>query len=105
MKAISYCLTALCLGAFSMSAFADKVTIKGEPVVIEKRGDVYYVPDTYKSPGNYYYVTMDGAKRVCYLEKQPSLRLDAMSVNVMVGGEKRTWNCYTYDDTYFVVEP
>lgn len=105
MKIFIYSLSGLLLFICSMSVFAAKYTIMGEPVIIEKRGDLYYVPDTYKPTESYYYVTMDGSKRVCFLEKQPSIQLDVISTNVMVAGEQRTWNCYNYDPEYFVVQP
>lgn len=106
MKNIILKPLALCFMVFSASAFADKVVINGEPLVLEKRGEIYVVPDTYKVTKDYQYVVIDGTKRACYLDKRPDfVNLDVVSINVQVGGEKGTWNCYSLDPTYFVVQP
>lgn len=89
--------------AFSLPAFADKIVIKGEPVLLEKRGEIYYAPATLKTTNTYQYVTIGTEKRVCYLEKQPDLvSLNVLMLNVDVGGQQHTWNCYSYDPNFFV---
>ncbi len=95
MKAVFIKLSALILMMMSFSSFADKITITGAPVVLEQRGDVYYVPSTYTSTTAYNYVTIGGKNEVCYLEKQPTLAsVTATTVNVNVGGTTAVWNCY-----------
>lgn len=102
-------LKATCLGLLcaSSASFADKVFVTGEPIVLEKRGDVYYVPSTVtETTSTYHYVTVDGKNRVCYAEPQPTLAsLDVMAVQVNVGGSAVTWNCYEYNTQYFEVRP
>ncbi len=91
----------------SFSSFADKVIITGEPVVIERQGDIYVAPKTfnqYKSETDYLYVTIDNEKKVCYLGKYPGLNLDASDIIVDIDGKKYTWKCYTYDPKYFVIQ-
>jgi len=85
-----------------------KVTITGEPVVLQQEGDVYALPKGYTTTNSYYYVTVDGTKRVCYLEKQPTLTVldkDLTLIDVQVDGKKVKWNCYPFDETYFEVTP
>jgi hypothetical protein len=102
MKAVLIKISALCLMMLSFSTFADKISISGSPVVLEQRGEVYYVPSTYTSTTAYNYVTIGGKNRVCYLEKQPSLAsVDVMTVNVNVGGTTAVWNCYDTSTEYF----
>lgn len=104
-KLLIYTITT-CLMAFSFNAFAEKITITGEPVVIEKRGEIYYAPESYKPTANYRFVTVEGKKRVCYLEKQPGLvNLDVLFLNLDIGGEKQSWNCYDANPEYFIVGP
>jgi hypothetical protein len=105
MKAVLVKLSALVLMMLSFSSFAEKITISGSPVVLEQRGDVYYVPSTYSSTTAYNFVTIGGKNRVCYLEKQPNLAsVDLMTVNVNVGGTTAVWNCYDATNTeYFEI--
>jgi len=95
-----------CLMIFSVSAFAEKIVITGQPITLEKKkGDVYVTPQTYKLTPNYQYVIIDGKERACFLDKRPDLvNLDVVSINVLVGTEKATWNCYSPDPTYFVIQ-
>lgn len=105
MKRLTLGVVSASLLLCSFSAFADKVVIKGEPVVVEKRGDVYYVPEDYRATADYYYVTVDGARKVCYAERQPNISLEVTPLSVDIGGKRAVWNCYTYDETYFTVAP
>ncbi|KTC90513.1 hypothetical protein OQJ18_01315 [Fluoribacter dumoffii] len=87
---------------FSASSYADKIVITGQPVILEKQGDVYYVPNDYKTTASYYYVTVEGAQRVCYIEKQPQLTaLDTSTLEVNYNGSTLTWVCYPFDTNYF----
>jgi hypothetical protein len=83
-------------------AYAEKIIIRGHPIILEKQGDVYYVPGDYKSTTTYYYVTVNGAKQVCYLEKQPTLSaLNASTLEVNYNGSTLNWICYPLDVNYF----
>lgn len=91
------------LGVSSL-AFADKVIISGEPIVLEKSGDNYMLPTgtTLPAKAHYYFVTVDGVNKVCYASKQSNLAgAEESTVNVMVDGKVGAWNCYTYSDTMF----
>src|SRR5262245_4820883 len=105
MKKLMVSAVAIASVILSCGAFANKVVISGEPVVIEKRGDYYYVPDTYQPMADYYYVTVEGTNKVCYKSKQPNLTLSPTTLNVEVKGSRTMWNCYDYDTNYFVVQP
>ncbi|AHE65926.1 hypothetical protein [Legionella oakridgensis] len=100
LKAILILLTV------SFPAFADKIIITGQPIVLEDRDDVYYVPANYSATTAYNYVTINGVNRVCYLEQQPTLAgVDMITINVEVNGVKTPWNCYAYSTEYFEVTP
>lgn len=105
MNKIFKSIIAVSLIACSGYAFADKIIIKGEPITVEKRGEVYYMPDSYRPTGDYYYITTEGTKRVCYKEKQANINLEISPFDVEMGGKHYTWTCYNYDTTYFEVQP
>lgn len=100
-------MAALGLALFSVNAFAEKIIITGQPYMLQKQGDFYVVPDTaYKATLPYQYVTVEGKQRACFLDRRPDfVNLDVVSINVQVGGQPATWNCYATDPTYFVVQP
>lgn len=105
MKNIIFKTVTLCLAVFSASAFAEQIVITSQPVILEKQGDIYVVPESYKVSKDYQYVTIDGKERACFLDKRPDLaNLDVVSINVQVGTEKATWNCYIPDPAYFVIK-
>jgi hypothetical protein len=105
MKQLIIKSVCLSLAVFSSSVFAEKLVIKGEPIVLEQKDGTYIVPDTYKVQ-NFQYVIIDGKKRACFVDKQPDLvNLDVISINVLLGKEKATWNCYSPDPVFFVVQP
>src|SRR5690242_3044779 len=99
-KLILSTLATTCV-VLSCNAFADRIIISGEPIAIEKRGDVYYVPENYQPTTDYYYVTVEGTKKVCYKNPQPNLALKASPLNVEIAGTRATWDCYAYDTNYF----
>lgn len=83
-------------------AYAEKIVITGQPIVLQKQGDVYYVPSDYQSTTSYYYVTLNGARQVCYLDKQPTLSaLDNSTLIVNYNGSNLNWVCYPLDPNYF----
>lgn len=105
MKIITTAVS-LALMAASFQTFADKIVITGQPVILEQQGEVYVLPKDYTTTESYYYVSMNGTKSVCYLEKQPTLSsLNASMINVNVNGQQVQWNCYPVDETYFQVTP
>ena len=93
-----------CILACSASAFADKVTIIGKPVTLTKENCIYVVPHEHTFTTRYYYVTYDGTKRVCYLEKHPTLAADVSSIRVRVNGMTHDWYCYDADTRYFIIK-
>ena len=103
---MKHILFVLCLVVFSTSVFAEKIVIKGEPLILEKRGEIYIVPGTYKVQ-DYQYVIIDGQRRACFLDKRPDfVNIDVVSINVQVNStETATWNCYAVDPSYFVIQP
>ncbi|KTD16245.1 hypothetical protein [Legionella jordanis] len=108
MRTFFFGIVSLLLAVFSVSSFADKVVITGEPVVLEQKGDVYYLPEKYTTTTStsYHYVTVGGTNRVCYAEAQPSLAsLNTQVISVNMGGQTVQWTCYPYDETYFSVSP
>ncbi len=106
MKNMIIKTAAICLAVFSASTFAaEKITITGMPIALEKNGDIYVVPETYKVTPNYQYVLVDGKERACFLDKRPDfVNLDVVSINVKLGSEKATWNCYSPDPQFFVIQ-
>ncbi len=83
-------------------SYASKIVITGQPIILEKQGDVYYVPNDYKSTTTYYYVNLNGTRQVCYIDKQPELSaLNASTLEVNYNGSELTWVCYPLDLNYF----
>lgn len=107
MKPITIKAVALALAIFSSSAMADKITISGEPIVVQQQED-YYVPSTTTTTttsGDYYYYSFGDTKRVCYKEVQPGLaKIDAGIFKVKLGADTVSVHCYNYSPDYFVVQ-
>ncbi|KTD01836.1 hypothetical protein OQJ19_12685 [Fluoribacter gormanii] len=83
-------------------SYANKIVITGTPIILEKQGDVYFVPNDYKSTTSYYYVSLNGARQVCYIDKQPELSaLNTTTLEVNYNGSTLTWVCYPLDTNYF----
>lgn len=108
MKTIILSLASLIIAVFSSSLLAEMVTIKGEPVVVEKQGDVYTVPTTattVTSNDSYYYFTVDNTKRVCYKTVQPGLSsVDLGTLSVKIGQDTVSLHCYAFSPDYFTVQ-
>ncbi len=105
MKNVIVKAATLCVLAFSASAFAEKMTVTGEAIVLDKQGDVYVVPETFKVSPTFQYVVVDGTKRACFTEKQTNFGdLDVVTIDVKLGAEKASWNCYALDAAYFDVK-
>jgi hypothetical protein len=92
------------IALFSANAFAEKIIIKGNPIVLEKQGELYVVPETYKVQ-DYQYVEINGVKRACFSDARPDFaNLDVVTINIQMGANKSTWNCYAITDNYFVIQ-
>lgn len=109
MKKIFLSMAACSLALLSSYAFADKIIISGEPVVIEKSGDYYSFPTnsatTYSPRSDYYYVSVDGTQRVCYRETQPALAgVNLMDMSLKIGSDTVAVHCYTYSPEYFTTQ-
>lgn len=96
----------LALAVFSASTFAvEKITITGKPLLLEKKGELYVYPSGSTLGKDYQYVIIDGKERACFLDKRPDfVNLDVVTINVEVGAEKASWNCYSLDPSVFVIE-
>lgn len=100
MKKIIFIILSFAL--FSTVSYATRIIITGQPVVLEKQGDVYYVPHDYKTTTSYYYVSLNGTRQVCYLDKQPDLTsLNTSTLQVNYNGSTLSWVCYPLDPNYF----
>lgn len=103
MKTIFRCILIFTFTLCSFAAYADKITITGEPVVVTEHGSVY-VPATTLSPADSYFFSVDNAKRVCYKDVQPGLAsVDLGVISVQVGADNVSVHCYTYSPDYFVM--
>jgi hypothetical protein len=101
-------VTWMCLFFISLSAHAERIIVTGEPVVLQQRDQVYYVPTTYvQQPSvTYMYVTIDGVHRVCFLNANPALvNVEATQINIEAQGKRVLWSCYAYNTTYFEARP
>lgn len=103
MKKLLLSVTTLAIAVFSISSFADRIVVTGDPVVLERSGDMYIAPSTIAaSTDGYYYFTVNETKRVCYRTVQPSLaKVDLGPMNVRLGSDTVSLHCYTYSPDYF----
>jgi hypothetical protein len=87
---------------FNTVALANKIAITETPVVLEKQGDNYALPNSYKMSTLYYYVIADGSRQVCYLDKQPELSaLNIRKISVKIKNSLIDLICYPFDPNYF----
>src|SRR5688572_26971061 len=104
MKTTLLAIMSLFFMMFSMSALADKIIIKGTPVVVEQ-SDNFYVPVSTVETSDYYYFKMGDTTRVCYKEVNPALAsIDAGVFAFKLGSDSVDLHCYNYNTEYFVVE-
>lgn len=99
-------LLGLAITTLSMSAFADKIVVSGDPIMLEKQGDVYVTPSTttVTTTEDRYFFTVDNRKQVCYREVQPALAsVDLGVIGVKLGTDTVNLHCYSYSPEYFVV--
>ena len=106
MKYIVPSILASVLMASSITSFADKITITGQPAILEQNGEYYTVPSTATpSTSGAYYVKIGDKMNACYLKIQPALaKLTPQNVVVKVQDQTTTWSCYELDPNYFVVQ-
>lgn len=99
-------MTMLCM-LFSSMVLADRVVIRGSPVVVDERAGVY-VPRTAipVTPNvDHYYFTVGDKQRVCYPKENPTfVNLNGGVVKVRVGDGDVPLHCYDYNPDYFVVQ-
>lgn len=106
MRNLIMSVAAAGLAMVSVSAFAEKYTITGQPIILQKDGEIYVVPQQAKLTRDFQYVNIDGKARACFLDKRADfVNLDVVTINVKVGADTAAWNCYSLDPTYFVIEP
>lgn len=87
---------------FSPTIFANKMLIKGKPVLLKTNGNFYSFPKTYQPNYNYHFVNVGGVDRVCFLNKRPELAsLDRLPIYIDIDGKKLYWNCYAFDKRFF----
>src|SRR5215208_2799616 len=104
---LSCALLTGCLLSFDIFAL-ERVVVSGEPVTLVTTTD----GSTYTLPANYTvqstnYVTLNGARRVCFATAQPNLtNVNVQAITVDVNGVATTWNCYLFNENNFqVVNP
>lgn len=106
MKKFIISATVAGLALCSASAFAEKLVITGQPIILKKDGEIYVVPQQTQLTRDFQYVNIDGKERACFLDKRPDfVNLDVVTINVKVGADTAAWNCYSLDPTYFVIQP
>jgi hypothetical protein len=108
MKFIMLSFMALFLSVISFQASADKIVITGKPVILDVHPGYFTFPTTYTdikmvfNSNGYYYVTVSGVDRVCYLTKRPQLSsLDTIKIVIEKNGLRLPWNCYKYNRGFF----
>lgn len=108
MKFIMVSFIALFLSVSSFQASADKIVITGKPVILDVHPGYFTFPTTYTdikmvyNSNGYYYVTVSGVDRVCYLTKKPQLSsLDTIKIVIEKNGLRLPWNCYKYNPSFF----
>lgn len=84
------------------------IIVKGLPMPLEYRNEIYLLPPANITPANvtYLYITMDGINKACSLNTQSDDVFDQISqVNFMIDGVKTEWNCHAYKTTVIEVLP
>lgn len=87
----------------SLPVYSEKIVITGKPVTLELHPGYFTFPQTYTDRNmGYYFVTIAGINRVCYLKKQPELsRLDTIQIIIEKNKLQLPWTCYQYNSVYF----
>ncbi|KTD56216.1 hypothetical protein [Legionella shakespearei] len=91
-----------------IESFAAVVVVDNQPLPLEYQGNLYYwplnlniTPDTKNL-----FITMDGIRKICFLNKAPPGLLEQVSlISIIIKGKKTDWNCFPYTTTYHEVRP
>lgn len=89
-------------------SFGATIIIDGQPSPLEYNGVIYFLPQTYeiKPETTYLFITMDGIKKVCFLNTNPSVTFERIPyINIFSDGHKTLWNCFPYKTTIQAVRP
>lgn len=104
MKAtISFLFMCFCMGSFGAIIY-----IKDQPVPLIYKEEQYYLPLHFSiSPGTKnLYITMDGMKKLCFLDTAPEGTLEQISaISIVINGLRTEWNCFPYKTTIIEVRP
>lgn len=89
--------------AVSFPVYSERIVITGKPVTLELHPGYFTFPKTYTDRNmGYYFVTISGTNRVCYLKKQSELsRLDTIQIVIEKNKLQLPWTCYQYNSVYF----
>jgi len=99
-------ILALLLTLISLPAFSDRILITGKPVTLQLHPGYFTFPRMYTDRNlGYYFVTITGTNRVCYLKPQPQLAgLDTIQIVIDKNGLKLPYNCYQYNPNVFELD-
>jgi hypothetical protein len=96
----------LLLMSIFLESFGAIIIIKGQPVPLDCRNELYYLPANYIIKATSLYITMDGINKVCFLNAAPSGMFEQVSqINIASNGVKTVWNCFPYKTTVLEVRP
>jgi hypothetical protein len=87
----------------SLPVYSERIVITGKPVTLQLHPGYFTFPETYTDRNlGYYFVTISGTNRVCYLAKQPRLsKLDTIQIVIEKNELQLPWTCYQYNRLYF----
>ena len=91
-----------------IESFGATIVIRGLPTPLEYRDGLYYWPQhLVMSPGNTnLFITMDGVKKVCFLNTSPPGLFEQISeISIVIHGSKTEWNCFPYRTTIIEIRP
>ncbi|KTD31683.1 hypothetical protein Lmor_2559 [Legionella moravica] len=91
-----------------LNAFAATLIIRGQPLPLEYKNDIYYWPlNLAASPnGKNLFITIDGINKLCFLNTAPPGLLEQMSeISINIKGQLTNWNCFPYITTIHEVRP
>ncbi|WED42698.1 hypothetical protein [Legionella cardiaca] len=100
--------TILFLWFMSMSFISSGavIFIKGLPMALEHRNEVYILPPIVPANAITLYITMDGINKICVLDRHTNAVFEQINqVNFLLSGVKTEWNCYAYETTVIKVLP
>lgn len=98
----------LLLMCISIETSAAIIIIRGQPIPLEYKEDLYYLPiNLVMDPGTTnLFITMDGVNKVCFLNTAPSGLFEQVSeISIVINGFKTEWNCFPYITTVTEARP